>query len=100
MNLKDIWKNKTQILEGLKNNLFKKEHIEELYEQRLEICKGCKFFDTKGDNCNVKGTQPCCGHCGCSIGLKLRCLSCECPIKKWEAILTKKEEEKFADKLY
>lgn len=27
----------------------------------------------------VKGTQPCCGECGCSLSLKLRSMDSECP---------------------
>ena len=26
--------------------------------------------------------------CGCTLSAKTRCLSCECPVKKWEALMT------------
>jgi len=47
--------------------------------------------------CAIPGTAPCCnekrGGCGCSLSLKLRSLSSECPLKKWEAITTEQEED-------
>lgn len=99
MSIKNIWNNRKDILEGLKNNVFKKEDVEVIYEERLNICKGCEHYDIKGTDCAVPGTNPCCGHCGCSIGLKLRCLSCSCPIKKWDKLLTQTDVTKNFDKL-
>lgn len=90
-NVIQIWKNGGQILEGIKNNIFKKEHVEIAAKERLSICKECPLFDTKGDNCLVPGTQPCCSSCGCSMDLKLRSLSSECPKGKWNAILSPEE---------
>tara|TARA_R110001592_G_scaffold354234_2_gene653753 strand:+ start:488 stop:802 length:315 start_codon:yes stop_codon:yes gene_type:complete len=90
-NVIQIWKNKGQIIEGVKNNIFKKEHIEDIAEKRLAICEVCSLFDKKGDSCLVPGTQPCCGSCGCSMDLKLRALSSECPEGKWNAVLSHEE---------
>lgn len=88
-----IFKNRSQILEGIKNNLFKREHIEIIAAERLEICKQCKQYDETGIGCAVIGTQPCCnknGGCGCSLSIKTRSLASACPlvVPKWEAILT------------
>lgn len=97
MNLKEIkkiWKNKQQILEGIKNNLFKKEFVEGVVELRKTKCNSsCKHFDEKGTSCIVPGTQPCCNLCGCSLGWKLRSMSSECDAGKWHAVLTEEEEE-------
>ena len=38
MDFKKIWKNRKQIAEGIKNNIFKQEHVESLAEERLQIC--------------------------------------------------------------
>lgn len=51
----------------------------------------------------VGGTAPCCnekkGGCGCSLSLKTRALSSECPLGKWKAELTEEEEDKLNEKL-
>jgi hypothetical protein len=34
-----------------------------------------------------------CTNCGCTLAAKTRCLSCECPLKKWMAVVKTHEEE-------
>tara|TARA_R100001443_G_C3300915_1_gene165264 strand:+ start:319 stop:630 length:312 start_codon:yes stop_codon:yes gene_type:complete len=97
--VKNIFKNRKQILEGIKNNIFKKKHIEDIAEERFSICKNCSFFDTNGKNCTVLGTQPCCSLCGCSLKLKTRSLSSACPESKWLPIMDKDLETKLKNKL-
>ncbi len=102
-NIIKIWKNKGQILEGITNSIFKKEDVEEIAQQRMQICNECELLDVQGDGCMVPGTAPCCnenkGGCGCSLSLKTRALSSDCPLGKWEAILTEEEEDKLNEKL-
>lgn len=99
MVIKQIFTNRKQILEGIKNNIFKKEHVEQIASQRLSLCLRCEHYDESGEGCLVPGTTPCCnkntGGCGCSLSLKTRSLSSACPLSvpKWEAVLTDKEEE-------
>ena len=99
--LKQVFKNRKQILEGIKNNIFKKEHVEEIAFQRLLICTECDHYDIRGEGCLVIGTAPCCnkntGGCGCSLSLKTRSLSSACPltVPKWDAVLTEEEENKL-----
>ena len=96
------------IWEGLKNRVFKQEHIEEIAEQRLIICRGCSLYDGVGTGCAIKGTQPCCNSknqdvdaidgslkkgCGCSLALKTRSLHTECPLRKWLAVVNQQEAE-------
>ena len=92
-NLIKIWKNRNQIAEGIKNNIFKSEHVEDIAFYRNEICRSCEFIDVKGTKCAVPGTQPCCSECGCSLRLKTRSLSSNCPKGFWEAELTQEEED-------
>lgn len=99
MSLIKLWKNKGKILEGLKNKIFKDEHVEEIFQERMAICKKCPNIDLKGDKCYVAGTQPCCNICGCSLELLLRSLSSKCEAGKWEAILSEDEEEKLNEQL-
>lgn len=94
-----IWKAKGQILEGIKNNIFKTEHIEEIAAERLKFCEGCLSLDKEGDSCVVKGTAPCCGECGCTLKLAIRSLSKECPLGRWPAVLTFEEEYVLQKKL-
>jgi hypothetical protein len=94
-----VWKNKGKILEGIKNRIFKQEHVEEIFEERLAICQKCIEYDLEGKNCYVPGTQPCCGECGCSLALKLRSLSSECGLDRWDATLTEEEEDRLNEQL-
>jgi hypothetical protein len=102
-NIIKIWKSKGQILEGITNSIFKKEDVEEIAQHRMQICGECELLDVQGDGCMVPGTQPCCnekkGGCGCSLSLKTRALSSECPLGKWKAELSEEEEDKLKQKL-
>ena len=93
MNLIRIWKSKGQILEGVKNNIFKSEHVEDIAQGRMSICNICPFMDPAGSKCAVPGTAPCCGECGCKLSLKTRSLSSECPKGFWKAVVTEAEED-------
>ncbi len=102
-NIFKIWKTKGQIIEGITNSIFKREDVEAVAEYRMFICKNCKLYDEEGKGCMIPGTQPCCnenlGGCGCSLSLKTRALSSECPLKKWKAELSEEEEDLLNKKL-
>jgi hypothetical protein len=102
-NVIKIWKTKGQILEGLTNSIFKKEDVEEIAQERMNVCRSCSLYDGKGTGCMVGGTAPCCnkdkGGCGCSLSLKTRALSSDCPLGKWKAELTQEEEDQLNQKL-
>lgn len=98
-NLIRIWKSRNQIFEGIKNNIFKKKHVEDIAFFRNEICKVCEFIDFEGSKCAVPGTQPCCSECGCSLKLKTRSLSSDCPKGFWLAEMTAEEEKELLKKL-
>jgi len=102
-NIIQIWKNKGAIIEGIKNNIFKKEDIEDVASYRMKICKRCPLFDTSGEGCLVPGTAPCCDNrkqgCGCSLNIKTRSLSSSCPHGHWDAELTQEEELALNQKL-
>ena len=84
--IKEIWKNRRLIWQGIINTIFRKRYVEKIAAERLEICNACEFLDTEGSDCAVTGTQPCCANCGCSLKFKTRSLASECPIGKWEAV--------------
>lgn len=90
--LKKIWNNKSQIVEGFKNSIIKDEFVESVAAIRNEKCLACTFYDKEGTKCIVPGTGPCCGDCGCSLHLKQRSLSAGCDRGFWEPILDDNEE--------
>jgi len=94
-NLKDIWKNKKLIIEGMKNSIIKKEVVEEVAAERMKICDECPHKDTKGDSCFIPKTQPCCSLCGCTLHFKLRSLSASCDDKRWDALISQEEEDEL-----
>ena len=81
-----------QIYEGWKNLIFKNKQVEDVALPRLEICAKCPIR-TNGICDSSKG------GCGCSLSLKTRALSSECPLGKWGAELTEEEEDKLNQKL-
>ena len=98
---RQLWKDRAQVVEGMSNYLFKKETVEEIALERLQICHGCESFDPEGKGCFIAGTQPCCsnlnGGCGCSLRFATRSMSKSCPKEKWDAIMTHEEEEKLKE---
>ena len=90
--LKLIWKNKSQIMEGIKNAVVRDEFVEDVARLRHDVCDSCP---SKGTDCAVKGTSPCCNECGCSLAFKTRSLSSEGPLGKWSALVTDEEEDKL-----
>jgi len=95
----NAFKNRKQILEGIKNKLFRKEHIEAEAAKRWAECKECPSLDAEGKHCLVGGTQPCCKECGCSLALKTRSLSSECPLGHWGAVMEDDLEMALKDSL-
>lgn len=92
-NLINVWKKRNQILEGARNRIFKQEHVEAIAQHRLAVCNTCEFIDRSGERCYVIGTQPCCSACGCSLALKTRALSDQCPNEFWGAVTSREEED-------
>jgi hypothetical protein len=97
MNLKKIWENRKAIYEGIKNSIIRDEFVEDVAKKRMAICIECPEIDLDGSKCEMPGTQPCCGNCGCSLGFKTRALSAECPLEEWPALMTEKEEDQLGE---
>ena len=90
--LKKIWNNRSQIIEGFKNSISKDEFVESVAAIRNETCLTCTFYDEKGTKCVVPGTGPCCGDCGCSLHLKQRSLSAGCDQGFWQPVVDDNDE--------
>ena len=59
----------------------------------MEICNNCPHH-SKHHNTPLRPDAHC-THCGCTLSAKTKCLSCACPIGKWEALLTEQQEEEI-----
>jgi len=92
-------KNIDHIVDGIKNNMFKKPWIEDIADHRWQICKACDQLDPIGDKCAAIGTAPCCADCGCSLAFKTRALSASCPKGKWKAHVNAQQEAEIVRKL-
>jgi hypothetical protein len=82
-------------MEGIKNTVIRDEFVEDVASHRLEVCQACHHRDDEGSECVVPGTKPCCSLCGCSLSLKTRALSTECPDGRWFSIITDEDAEKL-----
>jgi putative sterol carrier protein len=80
-----------QIAEGWKNNLtpaqFLDKRIKEVADERISICEQCEFHSKYHFKIRPDAY---CTNCGCTLSAKTKCLTCECPLKKWLAV--EKEE--------
>lgn len=85
--IKTVWANKNEILDGVKNTMFKTEEVEQIARRRLIVCNTCEH--KSHDKCAVPGTGPCCDLCGCSLKLKTRSISTDCPDSspRWKAVI-------------
>jgi hypothetical protein len=107
-NIIKIWKNKSQIIEGITNSIFKKEDVEEIASERLAICRSnkCGLYDPDGTSSNAfyPGKESC-GQCGCKLEWLTRSLSTSCSLSKegktplWDKVLTEEENLKLKEKL-
>ena len=76
----------TQIYEGWKNHLLPEERtkafIEHVSSERISICEACDKHSSKHSTIRPDAH---CVECGCTLSAKTKCLTCECPLKKWLA---------------
>jgi hypothetical protein len=91
----------SQIFEGWKNHIapgvYLLEQINTAHDSRMAICRACPHFSKNNANANPLRFDEHCTHCGCTLAAKTKCLSCSCPLHKWEAIITPDEEQIIED---
>jgi len=82
-----------QIIEGWNNHLFPEERIKAFIEyvsnERIAICEACDKHSSKHTSIRPDAH---CVECGCTLSAKTKCLTCECPLKKWGATAIPKED--------
>lgn len=68
---------------------------------RLRICRECPENSENKKKTGWTTFRPDehCTNCGCTLSAKTKCLSCECPLKKWMAIASEEEEKKLVELL-
>ena len=111
------WENKASIVEGLYNTYINNtKEIQDIAEERLAICRSnvCGLYDKDGssEKAVLKGSESCAG-CGCVLGLKKNCMSCQCylgdidpvtghprGIPQWTAHMTLEQEQEIANIAY
>lgn len=78
-----------QIYEGWKNHLLPEENekafIEHVSQERLAICNVCEEHSSNKKDYKSRRPDAHCAECGCTLSAKTKCLTCECPFKKWGA---------------
>ena len=78
-----------QIFEGWKNHLLPEERqkafIEHVSQERLGICGACEEHSSNKKDYKSMRLDAHCTNCGCTLSAKTKCLTCECPLKKWVA---------------
>jgi hypothetical protein len=79
-----------QIAEGWKNHLFpseeKRESIEEISNERIDLCRGCSENSLNKKNYSSIRIDEHCTLCGCTLSAKTKSFSSECPLGKWKAV--------------
>lgn len=61
----------------------------------MAICLQCDYHSDNAKKYGYTSVRPDahCVNCGCTLSAKTKCLSCECPLKKWVAVVKTQEEE-------
>jgi hypothetical protein len=76
-----------QIYEGWKNHLLPEERtkafIEHVSVERMNICNACEEHSSNKKDYKTIRLDVHCANCGCTLSAKTKCLTCECPLKKW-----------------
>jgi predicted Zn-ribbon and HTH transcriptional regulator len=96
--------NLSKIYEGWRNNLvppaYLKEVIDTTVTDRMNICRECEHYSENAKNRGYKTVRRDihCTNCGCTLSAKSACLSCECPLQKWMAVLSYNDQQELEKK--
>lgn len=78
-----------EIAEGWKNNLTPTMYLDtkviEVSTNRMSICNSCEEHSSNKIGYKTIRPDAHCTNCGCTLAAKTKCLTCECPLKKWLA---------------
>jgi len=91
----------SKIYEGWRNKLVPpaelKDVIEKVSSERMDVCNTCEHHSENAKKKGFSSMRPDihCTNCGCTLSAKTKCLSCACPLDKWKAVLTDKQEQEI-----
>jgi hypothetical protein len=89
----------SKIYEGWRNSLAPSKHlaaqIKETKNERIEICKTCPEYSKNNTRGSRMRMDIHCVNCGCTLSAKTACLSCKCPLDKWLAVVSDKENKEM-----
>lgn len=88
------------IIEGWRNELIPpkdlKEAIEKMSSERLSFCISCEYNSTPGE---LHRFSSQCNKCGCFLSPKSKAVDEECPVGKWKAVGSLKDDEDIKNAL-
>ena len=92
-----------QIYEGWRNKIVPpaelRDTIQQVSAERIAICNSC-VFHSKNHDTPLRPDDHC-TNCGCNLDAKTKCLSCDCPIRKWTSVIQDHNEfEQFRKDAY
>ena len=79
-----------------------KEQIKAVSESRMAICKECHYYSEnrkKDGKYTTSRPDVHCTNCGCTLAAKTKCLSCNCPMKYWKALMTDDQYDEIRNTL-
>lgn len=79
-----------------------KEQIKAVSESRMAICKECHYYSEnrkKDGKYSTSRPDVHCTNCGCTLAAKTKCLSCNCPMKYWKALMTDDQYDEIRNEL-
>ena len=87
----------TQIMEGWAHNLTPKQllnqQVIDVSTERMLICNSCEEHSSNKKDYKTIRPDAHCTNCGCTLAAKTKCLTCECPLKKWMSAQTLTDNE-------
>jgi hypothetical protein len=87
----------TQIMEGWAHNLTPKQllnqQVIDVSTERMLICNSCEEHSSNKKDYKTIRPDAHCTNCGCTLAAKTKCLTCECPLRKWMSAQTLTDNE-------
>jgi hypothetical protein len=84
-------------MEGWAHNLTPKQllnqQVIDVSTERMSICNSCEEHSSNKKDYKTIRPDAHCTNCGCTLAAKTKCLTCECPLRKWMSAQTLTDNE-------
>jgi hypothetical protein len=84
-------------MEGWAHNLTPKQllnqQVIDVSTERMLICNSCEEHSSNKKDYKSVRPDAHCTNCGCTLAAKTKCLTCECPLRKWMSAQTLTDNE-------